>query len=170
MRRDRRWRSVCWRGLAGALLVVGAARAAGSQASLPEGKGKDLVETVCTQCHGLSNVTNSRFSKADWKMVVGDMISRGAPLTEEETATAVVYLAEHFGREKAAEGSQTEKVNVNKATAKELAAGLGLSDKEAEAVVEHRQKNGAFAKWEDLTKVPDLDTKKIEAKKDQLAF
>ena len=98
MRRDRRWRSVCWRGLAGALLVVGAARAAGSQASLPEGKGKDLVETVCTQCHGLSNVTNSRFSKADWKMVVGDMISRGAPLTEEETATAVVYLAEHFGR------------------------------------------------------------------------
>ena len=91
-------------------------------------------------------------------------------MTGEETATAVEYLGEHFGREKAAEGSKTDKVNVNKATAKELAAGLGLTDKEAEAVVEHRQKNGAFAKWEDLAKVPDLDTTKIEARKDQLAF
>ena len=91
-------------------------------------------------------------------------------MTEEETPIAVEYLAEHFGREKAAEGSQADKLNVNKATAKELAAGLGLSDKEAEAVVEHRQKNGAFAKWEDLAKVPDLDTTKIEARKDQIAF
>ena len=98
------------------------------------------------------------------------MVDRGALLDDDEITIVVEYLAQHFGPAKAAEGSASGKVNVNKATAKELVAALGLSDKEAEAVVQYRQRNGNFATWEDLKKVSELDSKKIEAKKDQLEF
>lgn len=166
----RGWRSRCCRGLVAASLVLVVAGAAWSQTALPEGKGKDVVESVCTQCHGLSNITSNRFSKADWQKVIEQMIANGASLTDSEITTVVEYLAQNFGDKKPAESPKSEKVNVNKAEAKELVAALGLSEKEAEAVVQYRQKNGNFSKWEDLKKVPDLDSKKIEAQKDQLAF
>ena len=176
------WKTIRQCGLLGAALVWGVAGAGWSQTSLPEGKGKDLVGTACTQCHGLSNLTNSRFSQSEWQTVVMDMVSNGAPLTDGEIETVVQYLAQNFGEKKvpegasqgaSPEGSQTtapEKVNLNAATAKELEDSLALSDTEAQAVVGYREKNGKFAKWEDLKKVSDLDIKKIEAKKDRLAF
>jgi len=148
----------------------GMAGPAWSQTSLPEGKGKDLVEVTCSACHGLTHVTNGRNSKENWHYVVRDMVDRGALLDDDEITIVVEYLAQHFGPAKAAEGSASGKVNVNKATAKELVAALGLSEKEAEAVVQYRQRNGNFATWEDLKKVSELDSKKIEAKKDQLEF
>jgi len=79
--------------------------------------------------------------------------------------------SEEKPEEKPKEGSaNSEKVNVNKAAAKDLVSALELSEKEAESIVQYREKNGNFTNWEDLKKVPDLDSKKIEAKKDQLAF
>jgi len=151
-------------------LVMGMALPAWSQTALPEGKGKDIVEVTCSACHGLTYITNGHNSKAEWGYIVSDMISRGALLEEAEIPIVVEYLAEHFGPAKAAASSSTGKINVNKAAARELAASLGLTDKEAEAVVQYRQQNGNFTKWEDLQKVSELDSKKIEARKDQLEF
>ena len=57
----------------------------------------------------------------------------------------------------------------------QLPDGLGkdltvqVCGKEAEAIVKY-QENGAFKIVDDLKKVPDLDFKKIEAKKDRLAL
>lgn len=172
------WKTIRQCGLLGTALVWGVAGAGWSQTSLPEGKGKKLVETACTQCHGPANVTNSRFSQSEWQTVVTDMVSNGAPLTDSEIETVVQYLAQNFGEKKPSssaspEGSPTtapEKVDLNAATAKQLEDSLGLSEKEAQAVVGYREKNGKFAKWEDLKKVSGLDIKKIEAKKDRLAF
>jgi competence protein ComEA len=61
-------------------------------------------------------------------------------------------------------------VNVNKATAPQLASGMGLTDTEAAAVVDYRKKNGDFKTIDDLKKVPEVDAKKLDAKKDRLAF
>ncbi|MGH9785530.1 MAG: helix-hairpin-helix domain-containing protein [Terriglobia bacterium] len=138
--------------------------------TLPEGKGKDVVEATCSACHGLTNVTSGRNSKEVWKFIVADMVSRGALLEDAEITLVVEYLAEHFGPAKPSGSSSTGKINVNKAAARELVASLGLTEKEAEAVVEYRRQNGNFSKWEDLQKVSELDSKKIEAKKDQLEF
>ena len=170
MKRFSAWRSLCLRGLVGVSLGIAVSGAAWSQETLPPGKAKEVIESVCTQCHGLSNITNNRFSKADWQAVVEQMIANGASLSDSEKEMVVEYLALNFPDKKTAESAKSDKVNVNKATAKELVASLGLSEKEAEAVVQYRQKNGNFAKWEDLQKVPDLDSKKIEAKKDQITF
>jgi competence protein ComEA len=59
---------------------------------------------------------------------------------------------------------------VNKATSAQLQSGLGLNAAEADAVIAYRKKNGDFKTIDDLKKVPDLDAKKVDAKKEHLAF
>jgi competence ComEA-like helix-hairpin-helix protein len=51
-----------------------------------------------------------------------------------------------------------------------LETGLGITAKEAAAIVTYRTDKGAFKVLDDLKKVPDLDFKKIEAQKDRIAF
>ncbi len=74
-----------------------AAAIANAAATIPEGQGKEIIETVCGQCHGLNNVFGSRRTKAEWESVVSDMVARGAPLLIDEIDTVTNYLAEHFG-------------------------------------------------------------------------
>jgi competence protein ComEA len=52
----------------------------------------------------------------------------------------------------------------------QLQSGLGLTAAESDAVIAYRKKNGDFKTIDDLKKVPDLDAKKVDAKKDHLAF
>ena len=63
---------------------------------LPEGKGRDLVASVCGQCHGLELTTSSERTLDEWKSVVNDMVSNGAALQEDEVETVSQYLAKNF--------------------------------------------------------------------------
>ena len=62
------------------------------------------------------------------------------------------------------------RLNVNKATAIELEAGLSLRRSQAAALIAYREKNGDFKSLDDLKKVPGLDAAKLDAKKDRLVF
>jgi len=88
------------------------------------------------------------------------MIQRGATMKDEDVRVVVDYLTKNFGA----------KVNVNKTTAKDIASGLELTAQEAEAIVNYRKANGDFKDWESLTKVSGVDAKKLESKKDLVAF
>ena len=59
---------------------------------------------------------------------------------------------------------------VNSADPKELQNGLGMTAGEATAILEFRKSNGNFKDVAALQKVPGVDAKKIEAKKDQIVF
>ena len=145
-----------------------------TEASLPEGKGKELVESVCAQCHGLRETISLRKTAEEWRAIVSDMVSQGAPMLDDEIDVAAEYLAKNFGPENttttAPASAASDQVNVNKATAKELVTVLGISEKAAAEVIQYREKNGNFGKWEDLKKVPGLDAAKIEEKKARLSF
>jgi competence protein ComEA len=134
---------------------------------LPDGPGKAALEASCTLCHGLNYITQSSRSASDWRDLVSDMVSRGAPLTLEEFEMVLQYLPTHFGPRSAA-GSAS--VNANRASARELETALGISTREAEAIVRYRQQNPAFRTVEDVKKVPGIDAQKIEAGKDRLTF
>lgn len=67
--------------------------------SLPEGKGRDLVSSVCAQCHALGVVTAKRMSRSEWETTVNDMIARGANIAPEEVTAISSYLGEHFSPE-----------------------------------------------------------------------
>jgi competence protein ComEA len=130
---------------------------------LPAGKGKDLVENTCGSCHGLDVVTAQHATKDGWASIVDYMVSRGATGTPEEISTIVDYLAKNFP-------AAAAKTNVNKATAMDMQTQLELTAKDAEAIVKYRTDHGDFKDWDGLTKVPGIDTAKLTAKKDSIAF
>ena len=80
---------------AGALAAFGTAFAQGG-ASLPDGKGKELVQMACLDCHDLSPITSSSFTRAEWDTVVNTMADMGANLRREDIPVVVNYLAQSF--------------------------------------------------------------------------
>jgi len=68
---------------------------------LPDGKGKDLVQRICTDCHGLEAITAQRATKEGWTSIVEAMVVRGSGGTKEDLETIVDYLAKNFGKESA---------------------------------------------------------------------
>lgn len=134
-----------------------------AQGSMPDGPGKEIIQEACTVCHAVSMITETRRSPVDWGNTIDDMIGRGAPLMEGERALVMQYLARNFGPDSA-------KINVNRATSKQIETDLSLTAKEAEEIVRYREQNGNFKTWEDLGKVPGVDLKKVEAKKDRVSF
>ena len=65
--------------------------------ALPGGPGKELVETRCNLCHDLERVAAPKRAKADWPVIVANMVGRGATATPEEAKTLSDYLAANFG-------------------------------------------------------------------------
>ena len=64
---------------------------------LPEGQGKALVQTACTQCHGIDVIVRQRRSREDWTDVVSRMIGNGAELSDEDYSQVIQYLAINLG-------------------------------------------------------------------------
>jgi competence ComEA-like helix-hairpin-helix protein len=162
--RTRPIRRVAWVGATAVFLALGGlAFAADEEARLlPDGPGKDLVGRLCFDCHGAGNFRKVRLNRDDWSDQVADMVDRGAKANEAEMAAIVDYLTQNFGKD--------SKINVNTAPLVELKVILGLSVKESQAVIDYREANGKFQALPDLQKVPGMDGKKIEAKKDMIAF
>jgi cytochrome c5 len=65
--------------------------------TLPNGPGKELVETRCVVCHDLDRTVGVKRDKSEWGMVVANMVARGAPASAEEAQTITAYLQAQFG-------------------------------------------------------------------------
>lgn len=153
--------------LCGAALWLGSAPIAlqAQSVKLPDGAGKATVQKVCGTCHGAELVIGRQESREGWGAIVEDMIQRGATGTDDELYEVVDYLATNFSK-----SSPVIKININKATAKDLEATLRLPAKQAAAIVQQRQEKGDFKSLDDLRKVPGVDMGKIEANQNRLAF
>lgn len=147
------------------LLLLMGVRTAGSQqsgvdpAALPAGDGKTILARACTECHELTAVTAKRLTPRQWRDIVTDMASRGAAADDAEIATVIEYLAQNVGH-----------VNVNKASEAELKNYGGFSAAEAAAIVSARTAGQTFAGLDDLKKVPGVDAKGLDARRDRIAF
>jgi competence protein ComEA len=133
-------------------------------AQLPEGPGKQETQKICSQCHELERSVSLRQDRDGWKTTMNKMVALGAEGTEADFEMVFEYLVRNYPAE------QVPKVNVNKATAIELEAGLTLRRSQAAALIAYRTKNGNFKSVDDLKKVPGLDPAYIESKKDRIAF
>jgi competence ComEA-like helix-hairpin-helix protein len=128
-----------------------------------DARGREVAQQACSVCHGLDYIYSARRSPSEWEATVGDMIGRGAPLLEGEREVLLQFLSKYYAPEK-------PRTNINQASAQQLMTSLGLSAAEAEEVARYRQQHGNIYGWEDLRKVPNLDWKKLEAKRDVVAF
>ena len=149
---------------------------------LPPGDGKVIVQRACVGCHALKVVTSKRATPEEWSTVVNQMVSRGAEVEDDEIETLVAYLSKNFPpspktdeapadhSSPPAEREAPSQVNVNHATAAELASVLEISSKDADAIVAYREQNGDFKTIADLTKVPGIDARKIVNNKSKVRF
>jgi competence protein ComEA len=133
-----------------------------AHAQFPEGPGKEVTLQLCGNCHDANIIRAHRESRDEWIATIQKMMAAGAQGTEEQFTAVLDYVSKNFG--------PAVTINVNEASAGELAQGLGLTGQEAAAIVKYRTDKGRFKTLEDLKKVPDLDFKKIEAQKDRLQF
>jgi competence protein ComEA len=129
--------------------------------SLPDAPGKETFMMVCSMCHSPTAVIGKQGTKQWWQAKVTEMLQEVTDVPDSDVDTIVRYLAKNF---------PIVKINVNKATAKDLETGLELTTKESEAIVSYRESRGNFKTLDDLKKVPGLDAVKIESKKDRLDF
>ncbi|HJY07189.1 MAG TPA: hypothetical protein VJ323_12800, partial [Bryobacteraceae bacterium] len=78
-------------------LYCGIASAA-DDSQIPDAPGKAAVERMCRRCHGLSVITASKRTQAEWQDTVDNMVRRGASGSDQDIQTVVAYLTAHFGR------------------------------------------------------------------------
>ena len=136
--------------------------AVASAQGLPDGPGKAELQKVCGLCHQAERAAAVRLTREGWEEVINSMIARGARGSDAEFAAILDYLTKNFL------GEAARPLNINKASNIELETVAGLTRKEAAALVEWRQKANVCKSLEDLKKVPGVDYKKIEARKDFL--
>ena len=145
-----------------------------AQDDLPEGKGKETLENTCTECHGLDKALGQLRSERQWRAIAVRMRSKGATMSDDELKRLVEYLSQNFGAVEEGEPKSASvtkragKVNVNKASAKEIETVLELRPAEAEAIVRYREANGPFREWPDLAKADGIEKSRIEAVKGRI--
>jgi len=130
---------------------------------LPDGPGKDVTVRTCGTCHEARRAASVRLTREGWAAVIDSMQKRGAPVTDESFPVVLDYLSTNFL------GQAPQPINVNTAAQIDLEAGGGLLRREAAAVIKYREQNGRFKTIDDLKKVPGLDFKKIESRRDAIA-
>jgi competence protein ComEA len=155
-------------GMAACVLIASTLMAAApltqSAAQPPAGAAADdpdaeLFSQMCSRCHDGARITAIRRTKSEWEQVLTKMITMGATGSEDDFQTVFGYLRRHYG-----------KVYINTAALDEITTSLGLSTKDADAIVAYRKANGSFQDFEGVKKVPDIDVKTLEAHKDAVAF
>jgi competence protein ComEA len=137
----------------------------GWAADLPEGPGRELLFRACVGCHKAEEFAAYRHTTEEYRSIVSRMGDRGAQASAKELDQIAEYLGENFPRV-----DDPSKVNVNKATAKELETRLGLTSKEAKAIVAYRERHGDFRALGDLYVIYGVDGRKLEAAKDKIGF
>jgi virginiamycin B lyase len=85
------------------LIFLATISPAASQIVLPEGPGKETVETVCAVCHDLTRITNSGHDRQGWQNVLRMMKLGGAPLPDDKFDIVTDYLAKNFPQKEQSE-------------------------------------------------------------------
>jgi competence protein ComEA len=146
---------------AGALLGIStgaSGQKADTGASGEDKADKAAFESVCGSCHPASMVDSLK-SESEWRETIEVMVKVGAKGTDDEFDRLMRFLLRNW-----------TKVNVNTATAAEIAPVLDVSEDTAAAVVKRRPGNGGFKTIEELKKIPGVDGAKLEVRKDRIVF
>jgi hypothetical protein len=103
LRRAALLRLAIWIALSGVVWAVSAAAPAAQakpEDELPDGPGKKILQTSCTSCHELDEVTKFKgyYTRAQWRDVVETMVDYGAKLQPGEADVLADYLDQHLGK------------------------------------------------------------------------
>jgi competence protein ComEA len=145
-----------------AALLITWSHGASAQSQLPEGPGKDAVVRMCGTCHPVERAASVRLTQAGWQDTIGKMMTLGAKGSDEDAKAVLEYLSTHF------KGEAGKPLNLNTATSIDLESITLFLRKESAAWIAWRAKNGPCKTVDDLKKVPGVDFKKIEERRERL--
>ncbi len=128
-------------------------------AALPQGEGRDAVAFMCVPCHGILPAVAVRKTTVGWVATVEDMRAKGAKGTDEQAEAAAKYLSKFFAA-----------VDINKATAQQLAEVAGFTAEEAAAIVAYRESGHTFKSFAEVRRIPNLDPKRLSAAKSRIVY
>lgn len=130
----------------------------------PPGDGREAVMRLCSKCHSPNIILAYGQNRVGWENTITKMARLGAKGSDDDFSDVADYLTANFPP------SAVQKIFVNMATDKQIAEMLDMSLDDAKAIITYRDKVKGFKSIEDLKSVPNVDTKKIDAKKDHLIF
>jgi competence protein ComEA len=130
----------------------------------PPGEGREAVMRLCVKCHSPNIILASGQTRVGWENTITKMARLGAVGSDDDFSDIADYLTAHFPP------SSVQKIFVNMASDKQFASILGISVDDGKAIVDYRDKIKGFKSIDDMKKVPGVDAKKIDAKKDNLVF
>lgn len=76
--------------------AFGGGAATAKEVRLPDGPGKELVQSRCAFCHDLGRVVSVSRKKEEWESVTRNMIGRGPEANPAQVQAIIDYLAAHF--------------------------------------------------------------------------
>jgi competence protein ComEA len=135
-----------------------------SHPEFPAGQGREAVMRLCVKCHSPNIILASGQDRVGWENTITKMVRLGATGNDEDFTDIADYLTEKFPP------SPVKKIFVNMATDKQIAQVLEISDDQAKAIVDYRDKQKGFKSLDEMKQVPGVDAEKIEAHKDRLVF
>jgi competence protein ComEA len=145
-------------------------------------------------------ITKPGHTDDEWADILNQMVGRGAVFSDEDGDALMQYLSKNFGPSwkgkpsasptagavpgagTTAQPSEAQPanaagasagpatVNVNKASAQELEAALGITASEAGLIVRHREQDGNYKTWEDVSSVPGVPAETIKKNQKLLTF
>ena len=136
-----------------------AAPAASASTSAPQAEPPENFRRVCIKCHTSDRVVQGRRFRSQFEELIEQMIARGAVVNDEDYEVIIKYLVTEFGR-----------VDVNKATASDLAEVLHLENADAEAIVTARKAVGRFADFAALVAAPGVPVEALTKRRDAITF
>src|SRR5262245_635400 len=66
-------------------------------ADLPEGPGRDIVQSACTTCHTADRIVALKQTEAGWRITVRQMEEEGASFNPSDIEPIVAYLVKYLG-------------------------------------------------------------------------
>jgi cytochrome c5 len=80
----------------GGILTAGAVIAQPS--ALPDGPGKEIIESTCTACHGADLIYGQLRTPDEWGQVVDRMVGNGASMSDDQYKTVLTYLSTQLAK------------------------------------------------------------------------
>ena len=130
----------------------------------PPGDGRDTTLRLCTKCHSANVILATGRDRDGWEAIISKMVTFGAVGSDEEFTQVADYLTASFPP------VAVQKVNINKAAGAEIASTLAISTDDAKAITSYRDKVGSFKSLDDLKKVPGIDLKNLDARRDRILY
>jgi competence ComEA-like helix-hairpin-helix protein len=144
----------------GALVFAVVLTARHQDAKDPEdARSEAVLARVCTDCHEWQRIGETRRTKDQWEDLISDMMDRAGGASDKDYNAILEYALRHYGF-----------VNVNKAPADEISLVIGLTSKEAEAILSYRTAHGKFEDFEALKKVVGVDPKMLDAARQWILY